>query len=56
MAVNRPVECGEKSVADLAAATAANPLMGIRSLHTHFDQVSLSSDSLCLSLTLSDSL
>jgi hypothetical protein len=38
MAINRPVECGEASIADLAAATAANPLMGIRGLHTHFDQ------------------
>lgn len=38
MAVNRPVDCGEASVAELAAATKENPLMGIRGLHTHFDQ------------------
>jgi hypothetical protein len=33
------VDCGEQSVADLYDATMANPLMGIRGLHTHFDQV-----------------
>ena len=40
MAINRPVECGEESVAELEAAALQNPFMRIRGLHTHYDQVS----------------
>ena len=39
MAINRPVECGEESVAELEAAALQNPFMRIRGLHTHYDQV-----------------
>eukprot|EP01052_Picozoa_sp_SAG31_P046873 SAG31_NODE_9140_length_1328_cov_1.030919_2_plen_189_part_00 len=38
MAVNRPLECGETSIAELWAETQQNPLMRVRSLHTHYNQ------------------
>ena len=39
MAIHRPGECGEESVAELEAAALQNPFMRIRGLHTHYDQV-----------------